>query len=189
MFALVALLAPASWSASIGLFSDAGYSSCDLAILPGATGTFYVVAVDADNAPLCCGPGLTGAAFSISGLPVGWMTTVTPSPQAVVAIGNPFTGGAYLAFQSAQYGYTILLYTITVTATPPTSSAMLTVQAPSEPFPWSSIYCPYISGTGGCPCDPDAACVTGGAFYINASGDCLLAVAPVTWSQVRMLYD
>src|SRR5262245_34468285 len=92
------LATSASFGARIGLFSAADYSSCNLS-LPTGSGTFYIVAVDADST-VCCAPGLAGAAFSIRGLPAGWTTTVTPAPQAIAAVGDPFAAGAHIAFSS-----------------------------------------------------------------------------------------
>jgi hypothetical protein len=182
---LLLACAPA-WGASIDLFSTSDFSSCNLAT-PTGYGTFYVVAVDADES-ICCGPGLAYVAFSLRGLPTGWTTIVTPTPEANTVIGNPFGTGAIVAFPTWQFGHYILLYTITIVPASYLASATLTVGATNQPLPWSNIYCPYRGTNSDCPCDPNAACVDGGLLYINEPGECTVGVAPATWSQVKELY-
>lgn len=171
---------------SISLFTTPLQESCNLSILPPSdTGTFYVVAVDATE-PILCGPGFTGAAFRISGLPAGWTAVVTASPVACVGTGDVLGTGGNIVFCGAQQGAAILLYTIVVTPPAPGASATLHVEAQIPP-PFG-LNCPVRTGPGDCPADFDVACVDGGTLYINSPGDCTVTVSPGSWAGVKSLY-
>ena len=180
-------MASASWSASIGLFATPDYSSCNLTIHPGGTGTFYVVAMDATG-PILCGPGLGGVHLRIAGLPAGWTAAAEPSPASTSSAGDPFGVYSALGFDPPQMGDLILLYTVTLARDGSDSSALLQVTVTNDAI-GDSYGCPLRSGPGDCLADFDVACVDGGTLYVNMPGDCVVAVQTGTWSLVKRLYE
>lgn len=89
---LVGAVVPASGHAvTIGLFADSQCSMSCLAVDAGETVSFRV-AVRRDGASHY----ISGAHFSISGLPAGWSSVVVPNPGALLTWGDIFTpaGGA-----------------------------------------------------------------------------------------------
>jgi hypothetical protein len=185
VLALATALPAPSMAASIELRAPDG--TCHLDITPEhPTGDFTVVARGVSNAT-CCG-GFSGAELRVEGLPSGWTATVVPAPTATVSIGNLFGSGANIAFGSASWTDEVMLYSVSVVATSIPQSLVLRVFAhdpPSNPHYFS---CPVVFGSFNCPCDPDEACATGGALYINGEGDCVLGVAPATWTNVKTLF-
>lgn len=185
-FAVVAALARTSSAASIALFADPEYSSCNLNIpAPPAIGTLYIVAADCADIPGYC-PAFTGAEFRVVGLPAGWFVFSTPSPQASVAIGDPFGAGANIAFGDYLLSDRVLLYTCTVWPAAPGAQATLQVTAHSAPA--HPIYVCPLAIVGDCPADPRA-CVGGGTLFVNQPRSCTVAVRDATWSMVKRLYD
>lgn len=135
-FLVIALAGPVHGD-SIGIFSATSCTGSTSLIASGETVTLYVMA-DAN--------GFSGAEYRIGGLPPSWSATATMSPQAVVAIGDPFGLGVNIAFGTAQTGC-VLLHTIQVHDTSALQNVVLTVVAhttPSHPqynCPWLYFDC------------------------------------------------
>jgi hypothetical protein len=151
------------------------------------TGTFSILAVGGAEATCC--PGLTGAEFGVQGLIGNWLVTATPNPAANLVLGGPIGDGGNIAFAADLMDSSVLLYSISIRylgggAPPPTVLRVVAKNPPSNPN-WP---CPLVTGGGGCPCWA-IACATGGQLYINSSGDCLLSVELVTWSNVKGLFE
>jgi hypothetical protein len=106
----------------------------------GSVVTTYIVAI---LGPL---PGITGAEFSVYGLPAGVFASPIGNPAATVTIGNPFQVGCNIAFPTCQTSDTaVLLYTVNLfTLESPPPDYILAVQAhdlPNNPaFP-----CPLVA--------------------------------------------
>jgi hypothetical protein len=149
------------------------------------TGTFSIVAVR--GAEATCGPGLTGAEFRVEGLSSDWLVLTTANPSAVVVIGSPFGNGVNIAFATALMDPSVQLFSVTMIYTlagePPPTVLRVVAKNPSSHPHWA---CPLVTG-GDCPC-PAIACLTGGLLYINGDGNCLVGVAPATWSGVKQLF-
>jgi hypothetical protein len=178
-------LANASFASSIGLFGDPEYTSCNLNLpAPPGVGTLYIVAIDCADIRGAC-PFFIGAEFRVEGLPAGWVMLSSPSPAAIVAIGDPFGAGANIAFPEYLTSNSVLLYTVTVWPAAAGAEATLQVvshSTPSDPF----LICP-VAYVGDCP-GPVRACVGGGALFVNQPEPCTVAASQATWSDVKRLY-
>ena len=189
---LVATLVSMFWvspssSATIGLYADTECSVCNLQIgAPSFVGTFYVAASNAANIPGHC-LGFTAAAFRITGLPSGWIATVTPAQNSMGSSGDIFGAGGTISFSIADpiFSDCILLYTVSVIPVPPGSQAVLQVM-PTQPLQWSEYDCPLIY-TGDCPAWPFA-CAKGGTLFINHDQPCTVGVQSATWHIVKGLF-
>jgi hypothetical protein len=183
-FALIAILLtihPSSTQcASIGLFSTPDCTSCSLSIASGETRTFYIKAI-LDDLPL------QGAEFKIEGLPAGWQSTSVPTSRAAAVFGDPLgSRGANIAFATVVGGDCFLFFTVAVTATTAASNVALRVVGatpPSDPY----YPCPLLVMACG-PCEWSM-CVPGGELFINSNTDCIVAVQPGTWSEVKRLFE
>jgi hypothetical protein len=177
-------IARTAHGASIGLFADPDYTSCNLDIpAPPGYSNLYVVALDCANIVGVC-PGFTGAAFRIEGLPTGWLTTVVPA-AGVHAVGSLFGSGGGLFFDESQSSDRILLCTVVVFPASPGASAVLRVTVtapPSRPdYP-----CP-LAYVGDCP-GPIFTCVEGGTLFVNSEVACTVATVPSTWTIMKRLF-
>jgi len=162
----------------LALFGDAACTTCNLNIPVGGSGDVYIVA--RSYGPL----GILAAELRVVGLPVGWTHVSTPSPLAILVLGDPFGSGANIAFVQGQAGECGMLYRVTVFATSPAENVTLSVvqhTSPSNP----SFSCPRIS----CDCSPvfPLVCVPGHGMSINGA-DCTVGTATRAWSAVKSLY-
>ncbi|MFQ5600135.1 MAG: hypothetical protein ACE5G2_06235 [Candidatus Krumholzibacteriia bacterium] len=176
----VAVAAGSASGQSIGLFSDPGCASCNLATTPGIPATLWIGMATGGSVS-----GIKGAEFRVDGLPAGWLTISTPNPAANLALGDPFAGGCNIAFPECQVGACINLYTVTVI---PFSSDVDVVcvvdkhSSPSNP----NFLCALVN-----LCDAPLftkVCVGAGSMFINSQADCTVAVEETTWSSVKSLY-
>jgi hypothetical protein len=171
-------------AASIGLFSSADCSSCNLVIPSNqASGTLYICTAGASSAPGSYG--LVGAEFRVDGLPPGWLAESVRAPGANISIGNPFGNGANIAFPSVQTGECILLYTVTVFPGQPGATATLRVKAHSTPS-HPKYNCPMLVYAD---FEYIRVCVPGGALLINSDVTCAVGVSNETWSRMKRLYE
>jgi hypothetical protein len=182
----VLLQACSTSAASIGIFSTADCSSCNLSIERGATDTLYVRAL---TEGVTVGD-MSGAEFRIEGLPAGWSVTVIPNPLVVVTIGDPFGDGIDLAFAVDPHGTCVDLFKVVIRAwsSEIVHDGVLRVVVHRHPaYPWST--CPGFFIDCGQPCDYfDLYCTGGGSLFINSSRSCTVAVRPSAWSDVKRLY-
>ena len=138
--------------------------------------------------PLATAGSTTGAEFRLDGFPPEWyVISVTPSPQAVVTVGNPLTGGCNIAFASCQTGTAAvaLLYSVQFYAANAVTQRVLSVHGHMHPSN-SEFPCPMLVG-----CDEPCfcfGCSNGGTAAINYPGYCAVAVEPRSWTSVRALY-
>jgi len=185
--ALIVLVLPMlAFGASIELVAPD--QTCHLDISAGhPIGTFSIVAVGGAQATCC--PGFTGAEFGIQGLIGNWLMIATPNPSAAVVVGGPIGDGVIIAFAADLMDPSVLLFTVSMTyleeGTPPPMVLRVVAKNPPSNPNWP---CPRVTGGGNCPCWAFA-CATGGQLYVNTTGDCLVGVEPVTWSEVKGLYE
>jgi hypothetical protein len=125
--------------------------------------------------------------FKVTGLPTGWMVNTATPPAPALVLGDPFGSvGAIIGFYDPQTGNCVRLFTVTITATTQVDEVILEVTAktpPTDPYqdcPIVVIHCSSCS---------THVCVSGGRLYINSAHDCVVSVAPTTWSAVKRLYD
>ena len=175
------LLAPGLAQAS-AIHLQATDGTCHLNITPTQpTGVFTILA----DATASCGC-VSGAEFRVAGLGSGWFVTVTASPGAALAIGDPLGAGCNIALSSCSTPGPALLYTIGLTylagGDPPATT--LHVEAHSTPS-HPAFACPVVTAdTGIIFCRE---CATSGVLYINNPGDCTVGTRAATWSQVKAL--
>jgi hypothetical protein len=185
--ALLVLAATPAWPASIGLYSDAGCSSCNLTVPFVEYRTLYIMFTGASSTPPFDELGLSLVEFRVVGLPAGWFVTSVRAISANVSVGDPFDRGVALGFGSPQTGDCILLYTVSIGATSIESDVILEVtrhefpgninfQCPNA-IPWN----PPINGS--------RTCVGAGAMFVNSSRECQVSARPTTWSQVKQQYE
>lgn len=167
---------------SIGLFSTPDCSSCNLTVPPGETRSFYasVVTAGLPNA------GVVNAMFRITGLPSGWLTTVTPHPNANYVTGDLFGSGGSIEFgDEGLSGDCVTLYTIAVTNYNPQSNVVLRVERRLDPAGPPAWQCRLVHLN--CPCGPY--CVDGGVLFINSDEECTVGTARSTWTAMKELYQ
>jgi hypothetical protein len=137
--------ASAQW---IQISQSADESSCYMpTIPPGGSGTAYIFAVLGG----AVSNGITGAEFSILGMPPEMMVSVTPAPASNISIGNPFGNGCNIAFPSCQTGTNgkLLLYTVHLTA-PPAGVPHYVLQVEGHQIPSYPNYpCPLVTKCDG----------------------------------------
>ncbi|MFQ5599756.1 MAG: hypothetical protein ACE5G2_04290 [Candidatus Krumholzibacteriia bacterium] len=172
-------------AASIGLFSTADCTSCNLTVPEGGSSTLYIRFTGLSGLPWV--NGLLGAEFKVTGLPDGWIAVSTRSAASYTAFGDPFgPTGASLGFPTPQTGDCINLYTVTLTSTSAAADIVLRVTKRTPPtnpdFP-----CPRATVECG-PCFP-LICVGGGGLLINSETECTVAVEGSTWSRIKLLYE
>jgi hypothetical protein len=128
---------------------------------------------------------LSGAEMRVEGLPEAWSAVSVPSPQANIALGNPFGSGANIAFSSPPLGTCLLLYTVWVTAN--TAESDVTLKVMRHTTPSNPIYaCPRIFIECG-PCDWFL-CSTGGEMFVNSNRSCNVGVDARAWTGIKGLY-
>jgi hypothetical protein len=181
-------------ASSIGVFFDTGAARCD-ALIPAqfTQVTWYVMAILGGD---IAADGITGAEFSLKGVPPAWFAQIFANPAANVDLRHPMGigVGTNIAFPACQKAAPVLLYTYQVLATSvPANGTYLTVERhdfPSSP----SFQCPLLV-----ICDPPIftkVCVRGGQGILNGdpSGTpppvpCTVGVDQTNWSTVKSLYN
>lgn len=156
--------------------------TCHLNITPSQPTGVFTIAADATASCRC----IDGAEFRVVGLGSGWLVTVSASPGAALAIGDPFGAGCNIALSSCSTPGPALLYTVGLTyvagGAPP--STTLRVEAHSTPS-HPEFACPVVTGdTGIIFCRE---CAMGGVLYINNPGDCTVGTRAATWSEFKAL--
>lgn len=141
--ALLGVAAAADGDGSLGVYADLNGTQTEATFSIGVPRTLYVLA-RLDGRTI---QGVSGAEFRVAGFPGDWFVFLTPSPNAVITLGNPFRSQdgvhrANIVFSACQPGLQgrLLLYTAVVV---PTSSVapVLVVEAgsppanPNYPFP------------------------------------------------------
>ena len=140
---------------NIEFLTSPGSSSC--AMTDTNPATVYIVVNT-------FGEGIQGVEFSVKGFPSdGHVIELEPSPDANVVIGNPFQGGANIAFASCQTDPVVVLYKVTL------------IQISGERLPFTAGIYPHDTPSNmnfDCQlvnrCDDPiytAVCVPGGATY------------------------
>jgi hypothetical protein len=172
---------------SIGIYFDDHGTKCSGAVPLGAPAVIYIVA-HLEGISTC---GLSGAEFRVDGLPQGWTALPQPASGAPITIGNPFQGGANIAFGQCQVGTdgAVLLYEVPVFPTTSVHDQYLTVRAHSRPS--NPIFnCPLLT-----LCDLpmfNIVSVAGGQAILNpsreATCDKAVGVEAKSWSQVKGLF-
>ena len=168
------------WGQSIGLYSTADCSSCNLDIPQYSIGTFYIRYMH-PYAPV------GSAQFRVVGLPPEWyLLSVTPNPAATVVLGDPFGAGTAIGFCCSQPAECADLFTVQVIALTDVSDVVLRV---SQRLPSSdpNLQCPWVVFDCGPACDWWG-CVAGGELFINSSQECTVGVQESTWSRAKQLY-
>ena len=188
LFLLCTLTLGSAWAQSdtgtVGVAWDPQGLECERTVAPGTVGTFYLLAYLTG----WFAGSTTGAEFRLDGFPPEWyVISVTPSPQAVVTVGNPLTGGCNIAFASCQTGTAAvaLLYSVQFYAANAVTQRVLSVHGHMHPSN-SEFPCPMLVG-----CDEPCfcfGCSNGGTAAINYPGYCAVAVEPRSWTSVRALY-
>jgi hypothetical protein len=131
--------------------------------------TFYIIA-----RPRTSGDVFQGAEFSVRGFPaIGYAIQATPSPQATLVLGDPFTAGVNIGFDTCHEGV-VVLYTVEITKlqedAEPVTGSIDRHYFPSDPdFQW----CPVVIGceplyTSQCDIGPGRTSI-GGPVVGNAS--------------------
>src|SRR5262245_32621010 len=149
-----------SSATTITIASSADGSSCYMPVTPpGNPGNAYIYARLFGDA---ASNGITGAEFSIAGMPPEMFVGVTPSPASNVSLGNPFEAGCNIAFPQCQAGTgfgIVLLYTVNLFL-PPGGMPDYVLQVRSHQTPSNPMFpCPLVT-----LCDPGFTilCVNGG---------------------------
>ena len=189
---LVAVLAFGVGSASaqsIGIFSDLGSASCNIAAPLYTPTTFYINVIGSESIlPIS---GMTVAEFRVANtLNIGVTALVTSVPNAAanIPIGDPFVGGALLAFPVCQNGPSINLYAVNFTSINDAANAnqLLSVVAHNTPSN-ANFDCSLIN-----LCDGPtftSFCVAGGEAWLNSPTDCTVAVEEKSWGAVKTLFN
>ena len=170
---------------SIGVFSDASASSCNI-IWDTRESPFAEIYLHLLMGPL---RNFAGLEFRVAGLPVSSIPPSTeffPSPAAI--LGTSISDGLTVAWHTCQGENAtapVLLGRVTLISLNPVGEHTLAIQGsltPSNPeFP-----CPLVN-----LCDPPAfakVCVAGGHAFMNSSRECTVAVEERSWSEVKGLY-
>ncbi len=175
------LMAGVAQASSIGVFFAPDGSDCDGVATPLVQFTVYVGAVLGGDAGAA---GMTGAEFKLTGADPAWLTTVTPSPAANLALGNPVSGGCNIAFPGCEPGPFVPLYTIQFTSLVAIGPHTFSIQRHfnSHHFP-----CPLVT-----LCDAPVftkLCIGGGEAFLNDPARvCTVAVEQQTWSTVKSMF-
>jgi hypothetical protein len=172
---------------TIGVFFDAAATDCDTSVDPFMPFTVYVSAVLGTDA---AAEGITQAEFRVDGL-TGIVLSVTPTPAADVALGNPTVGGGLVAFASCMAGqglrHIVLLYTIVCSAPSPVLPRSVAVDRHPVPV---DCWCPCRWGPCVGLCDYPvftSMVVSGGHALIN-NGSCTVGLQSTAWSAVKLLW-
>ncbi len=158
---------------AIDLVTDSACTSADLCLNDSLTTTLQVAIVEAYDAD--------GAEFRIVGLPPGWTTQVTPSPN-VLLLGDPFGNGANVGIWPWVSGCARIL-NVVLRLPHPGASATLSIVAHAIPANPNYV-CPNVTH----PVLDGRTCVSGGSLTINGSG-CTVGVAPIDWGRAKRLYE
>jgi hypothetical protein len=178
----ITLAAGAASAASIGIFFDTAGTDCDYTVGMYQPINFYVMAVLGGASA----DGITGAEFRVLNWPGSWFANIAANPAANTVLGNLWNG-TNIAFPACQPGAggLVLLYSVAGLATSVVGETYLTVAqhfSPSSPqFP-----CPLFT-----LCDVPVytkVCVSGGVAIVNGR-QCVIGVAPSSWSHVKGLYN
>jgi hypothetical protein len=173
----------ASFSQSIGLYSDDSCASCNVSLNTGETSQIWVSIRAGGQAP---NPEtIIGGAFRVSGIPSDW-TVVGMSMPYVFAPGDP-RERVQFGILNPQTQLCFPVYVIMLTAMSSQSDVVLSVEAavpPSNP----SLNCPYIVPCDGAPCDAFL-CVAGGDLFVNSETTCSVSTAAAAWTHVKTLYQ
>jgi len=178
----VALRTGSASGVSIGLFSVADCSSCNLEIPSGEARVFYIAA---SSAGLSSGEGIVSAEFRVTGVPADWSYSILANPEAIAHSGDPLGTGAEIGFASPQVEACINLYTVVLVAGTSVRDARFRV---TSRIPPTLLPCPHV--VIGCtigPCDT-AFCVGEGELFINSETNCTVGVKGASWAAVKQLY-
>ena len=170
---------------SIGVFSDASASSCNI-IWDTRESPFAEVFLHLLMGPL---RNFAGLEFRVAGLP---QMPIPPStefyPSPAVILGTSISDGLTVAWHTCQGENAtapVWLGKVTLISFNPVGEHTLAIQGsltPSNP----EFQCPLVN-----LCDPPAftkVCVAGGQAFMNSSRDCTVAVDERSWSAVKQLY-
>lgn len=140
-FSLLLLLSPVAARAQrIVVAPDLEAMLCSLDIPVGAVRTFYVLATGYPQ------PAMTGAEFSIDGMPVGSLfDSWTANPSSLV-LGHPLArlGGCNIAFAACQTQSTVLLFTVQLFNVSETRQDIVLSVGPRIPPTNPNLACPVV---------------------------------------------
>jgi hypothetical protein len=193
---LVAATAVQANDGSIAVYLDDAGTQCEGNLTGISTGSIYM------NLAGATAGGITGVEFRVDNSNnSAYSISATPSPEANVALGQPFASyynpipGANLAFPTCQTGPRVKLYSLLIQENSSAADVNLTVRQHYQPSN-EAYRCPLAV-----LCDaPVYTLVCIGAresdhwrAVINpsdgVSGDCYpVAVQPTSWSTVKSLY-
>ena len=176
---------------SIAVYLDAAGTQCEGNINGGVTtGSIYM------NLAGATAGGITGVEFRVDNSNASaYSVASSPSPNATIALGDPFFIGCNMAFQDCQTGPRVQLYSLVILEQAHTADVTLTVRQKYEPsneaYPCAlAVLCDaptYTVVCVGAPYSDHWRAVINPSDGI--SGVCQpVAVQPTSWSTVKSLY-
>jgi hypothetical protein len=154
--------------------------SCNADIPLFTADTLYILATPGDL------DYIVGAELRITGFPMDWFgITVTPSPAAIVSIGNLLTTGSNIAFPGYETGTDgiVLLYMIAFVSTSLVDERVIGIAAhaitPTQP-------CPLVIWDNGLVFW--ARCADPRPAAIDFPSYCSVGVESASWGEIRSLY-
>jgi hypothetical protein len=171
----------------IGVFFDPEATDCDSAVAPFVTLNVYVSAVLGTDA---AGEGFNGAAFRVTGL-TGIVLSITSTPAATIALGDPTSSACHIAFPACMVGEgprrVVSLYTIACAVPDPVLPRTIAVVGHASPDTSDD---PCKHGPCVVLCDSPVftkMTLPGGHALLN-NGTCNVGVRPSTWSTVKSIF-
>ena len=175
-------------SGSVGIYADSLGNSCSVRVVPFVPFKLYVLG-RLRGFTEC---GIAVGEFGIDGMPASFYAGWTPNPRALMQLGSPLTT-AGLSFEPCEQGHDgiVLLYTLDVVPTTEVQDVVLQVRGGAPPTN-ADFQCPWFS-----LCDRALGlplytkrCLETPLFIINPSpgSDCITAVEPRSWGDVKALY-
>jgi hypothetical protein len=166
---------PVELGGTIGVYADAAASNC---VLPSAPGW--------QRAYVCARMGgvqLQGAVFRVGGFPSSWRVVARPAGVAGYSEGDPLGAG-------------VRLRTLVECPRSPTGNVVLFEVDYEVPEAAAPVVLEVFAAQGAASnrplvtiCGNQELCVrTARAFIGGDAADCVVAVQPLTWTQVRTIY-
>jgi hypothetical protein len=175
-------------SGSVGIYADSLGTRCSIRATPFVPFKLYVLG-HLDGLTTC---GIANSEFGIEGIPPGFYASWAPNPHALAQAGSPLTTGN-LTFAPCEQGHDgwVLLYSLDVVLVTEVRDAVLRMRGGAPPsngdFPcaWFGL----CDQTEGQPLYTKR-CLETPSFIVNPSpgNDCVTAVEPRSWGDVKALY-
>lgn len=180
VFTILVLTAVNARSDVLGIFADQAGTNCNITAPLGVVTYCYLVLQDPTVETAA------GIELAVRGLPSGWMGWIDVCPPCAIVLSSGFGDGATLALMQCVSGDPLLIAPVVLVAATDARDVILEVGAkrpPSNP----DHNCPQII-----QCDAPvftSVCVQGGRSRVNGTRPCTVAVAPVSWSALKSLYE